>query len=191
MRQQKFLGLVIKRVNFGEADKLVTLFTKESGKLTFIAKGVRRVKSRRSAHLELFNLVEVQSHQAKVFSIVTEARSINCFPQIKSSLSQSAYLFYLAEMLDKIMPEGQAFEKAFNLITNAISEMEIASQTGEATIEKAVKELCFQILWQLGYLPTGTFSEEGLTQFLEKIVEKPIRSKNFLQDIIQVPGEKN
>jgi DNA repair protein RecO (recombination protein O) len=58
MRQQKFLGLVIKRANFSEADKLVTLFTREVGKATFVAKGVRRVKSRRSAHLELFNLVE-------------------------------------------------------------------------------------------------------------------------------------
>lgn len=191
MRQQKFLGLVIKRANYGEADKLVTLFTRETGKLTFMAKGVRRVKSRRSAHLELFNLVEVQAHQTKAFSIITEARSINCFPQIKSSLGQSVYLFYLAEMLDKIMPEGQPFEKAFVLITDAISQMELVSKTGGETIEKAVKELCFQVLWQLGYLPAGTFSEEGLTQFLEKIVERPIRSKNFLQDIIQVPREKN
>jgi hypothetical protein len=43
----------------------------------------------------------------------------------------------------------------------------------------------------LGYLPSGTFSEDGLTQFLEKIVEKPIRSKNFLQDIVQISPNKN
>lgn len=185
MRQQKFLGLVIKRANFAEADKLVTLFTKELGKVTFVAKGVRRVKSRRSAHLELFNLVEVQAHQGRGFSQISEARSVNCFPIMKSSLKQSAYLFYLAEMLDKIMPEGQAFGKTFDLISGSLLKMESLGSIGEETIENAVKKLCFNVLWQLGYLPEGTFSEDGLTQFLEQVVEKPIRSKNFLQDIVQ------
>ncbi len=183
MRQQKYLGLVIKRANFSEADKLVTLFTKETGKITFIAKGVRRVKSRRSAHLELFNLVEIQSHQGRAFPLITEAKSVNCFPGIKSSLKQSAHLFYLAEMLDKIMPEHQPFEKTFNLIVSSLIKMELTSQTGEETIEKAIKQLCFSVLWELGYLPTGTFSKDGLTDFLEGIIERPIRSKNFLHDI--------
>lgn len=191
MRQQKFLGLVIKRANFSEADKLITLFTREAGKATFVAKGVRRVKSRRSAHLELFNLVEIQVHEGRGFSQITEARSVNCFPEMKSSLQQSAYLFYLAEMLDKIMPEGEAFENIFRFIVDSLSKMESVSATGEETVEKAVKKLCFGVLWQLGYLPTGTFSEDGLTQFLEKLVEKPIRSKNFLQDIVLISQSKN
>jgi DNA repair protein RecO (recombination protein O) len=191
MRQQKFIGLVIKRANFSEADKLVTIFTRESGKTTFVAKGVRRVKSRRSAHLELFNLVEVQVHRGRGFSQITEARAISCFPEMKSSLKQSAYLFYLAEMLDKIMPEEEPFEKIFHFITDSLSQMESVSASGEETVEKAIKQVCFGVLWQLGYLPSGTFSEDGLTQFLEKIVEKPIRSKNFLQDIVQISPNKN
>ncbi|MBI4096902.1 MAG: DNA repair protein RecO, partial [Candidatus Levybacteria bacterium] len=53
MRTFRTEGIIIKRKNFGEADRILTVFTKEYGKLQVKAKGIRRIPSRRSAHVEL------------------------------------------------------------------------------------------------------------------------------------------
>jgi len=51
-------AIVLKRVSFGEADRLVTVFSRNRGKLTLLAKGIRRLTSRKKGHLELFCQVD-------------------------------------------------------------------------------------------------------------------------------------
>ena len=50
MKVEKLQGFVLKRTNYGEADKILTVFTKERGKIKVLAKGVRKIKSRRAPH---------------------------------------------------------------------------------------------------------------------------------------------
>ena len=55
MRNFKTEGIIIKRRDYGEADRILTVMTREYGKLKIKAKGVRKITSRRSAHIELLN----------------------------------------------------------------------------------------------------------------------------------------
>ena len=55
MRTHKTEGIIIKRRNYGEADRILTVFTKYNGKIQVKATGIRRIPSRRSAHVELLN----------------------------------------------------------------------------------------------------------------------------------------
>jgi len=54
-RSYKAEGIILKRINFSEADKILTIFTKRHGKVRAIAKGVRRLTSRKAGSVELFN----------------------------------------------------------------------------------------------------------------------------------------
>ncbi len=58
MKHTSFEGVVIKKTNFSEADKIVTIFTRDHGKITVLAKGLRRLSSKRSGSLDLFSLVK-------------------------------------------------------------------------------------------------------------------------------------
>lgn len=174
MRNFKTSGLVLKRINFSEADKILTVFTQNRGKIRVLAHGIRRIKSRRAPHLELFNHVDLLLHDARVFPIVTEAKVVNDHSALKKDLRLSGYLFYLAEVIDKILPDHQPHPEIFTDLVRLL-ESKLS--------DDAIKKFGVQLLWNLGYLPKGEYPRLGVTDFIESVIEKRIRSKKFLEEI--------
>ena len=72
-------AIVLRTQKLGEADRIITLFTKDHGRLRAVAKGVRRTKSRFGARLEPTSYVDLQLYTGKTFDIVTQAESIENF----------------------------------------------------------------------------------------------------------------
>lgn len=177
MRSYKVEGIILSRSNFSEADKIITVFTRQLGKIKVLAKGIRRIKSRRAPHLELFNQVELVLHSGKTFDTITEAKVIDHLSPQKQQLKLSGYLFYLAEVLDKILPEHQPHPETYeNLV---LCQAKLVSASPELTI----KQFMVELLWSLGYLPKSEYPRAGVTTFVENIVEKRIKSKKFLEEI--------
>ena len=170
MSSSRVTAIVLKRSNFSEADKIITLFSKERGKIRVVAKGIRRIKSRRAPHLELFNLVTVVLHSGKAFDLVSEAKSEH---RSVDDLKTAGYLFYICEVLDKILPEEQPHPEIFEMATEIFKNVS----------QRQVKEFVIQLLWNLGYLPRGQYPKDGITDFVEQITERKIRSKKFLEEI--------
>lgn len=170
MRTSKLTGLIIKRSNFGDASKYLTVFSREQGKIRLVAKGIRKIKSRRAPHLELFNLTLLQVYK----DIIVEAKIINDFSKLKSDLKITGYLFYLAEVLDKILPEHQPHEEIFDKLTNHLTSL---------TSLTVLKNIVVELMWDLGYLPKGQYPKESITDFVESIVERKIKSKKFIDQI--------
>lgn len=173
MRNSKTSGIILKRSNFGEADKILTVFSSNLGKIKVLAKGVRRIKSRRAPHLELFNEVELVLHNGHTFQTITEAKIINDFSLEKSDLKSTGLLFYLSEVIDKILPEHQPHPELFELFLKALSNLD----------KDKVKKFVVELLWNLGYLPRGEYPKLGVTDFVESIIEKRIKSKKFLDEL--------
>ncbi|MBI2622470.1 DNA repair protein RecO, partial [Candidatus Microgenomates bacterium] len=73
MRSYRAEGIILKRTNFGEADRFLTVFSKRHGKIKILAKGVRRITSRRGPNIELFNLATLYIHKGRHLDILTEA----------------------------------------------------------------------------------------------------------------------
>lgn len=183
MRSEKVHGVVLKRSNFGEADKIFTIFTSENGKIKALAKGIRKIKSHRAPHLELFNQVEIFVHHGQTFDLITEAKTINDYSSLKSDLKLSGYLFYVSEVLDKILPENQPHPEVYEQLVRCLLDLSSQSGANKTTYEGKIKEFIVQLLWSLGYLPHGEFPKFGITSFVEEIVEKPIKSRKFLEEI--------
>jgi len=72
-------GIVLRTQKLGEADRIVTLLTREHGKVRAVGKGVRRTSSRFGARLEPFMLVDVQLHAGRSLDIVTQVETISPF----------------------------------------------------------------------------------------------------------------
>lgn len=107
MRGIKVEGIILKRKNLGEADRILTVFSYQKGKISVLAKGVRRITSRRSGNVELLNRVSLYLHQAKTFLILTEASSLDTYQRLKEDLTLSTYAFHIIELTDKLTAENQ------------------------------------------------------------------------------------
>jgi DNA repair protein RecO (recombination protein O) len=144
-------AIVLKRKNFGEADKIVTFFTSKKGKIAAVAKGVRKVTSHRAPNIEILNHTQIFLHSTRGLPILTEAAEIKSFPGLKDNLEKLSLCYLLLELVDQFLEEGQENSEIFNLLLVTLKRMEKA-----ATLEKArVLQSSFQIkfLTSIGYLP--------------------------------------
>jgi recombinational DNA repair protein (RecF pathway) len=116
-------GIILKRANFGEADRMLTILTKTLGKVSVVARGVRKITSRRAGNVELLNLVKVGLFKGKGYTL-TEAQSVETFPRIKSNLALSTAGFHILELANKMLPEDDANFRAYDLIVETLRKLE-------------------------------------------------------------------
>ena len=126
MRTYKIEGIVLKRRNLGEADRILTVLSRESGKISIKAPGVRRIPSRRSSHVELLNHSQftLYSSSKTFMPIVTEAQTLEDFSSIKDNLQKIGYAYYVCELINGLCPENQENRSVFFLLKNVLFSLE-------------------------------------------------------------------
>jgi len=175
-------GIIIKRINFAEADRILTIFTKHYGKIKAIAKGIRRIKSRRAPHLELFNDVSLFLAKGKDLDIITEAQLINSFSNLRKDLRKIGLGFEICELVDQLTREGQVQRRVFNLLLACLNDLNHLNKEERRKVEAFKKEL----LEELGFLPSGKSLEKiDINRVIEQIIEKKLKSKKFLENLVE------
>ena len=97
--------VVLRHTDWGEADRLLVLFSREAGKLRAVAKGVRKLHSRKAGHLEPFTRVKLLLARGRDFWIVTQAETVDAYLPIREDLVRTAYAAYVIELLDRFTYE--------------------------------------------------------------------------------------
>lgn len=144
-------GVVIKRRDFGEADRLVTIFTKAKGKTTFLAKGIRKVSSRRSSNLELLNQVKFSAHQGKSLPILTEAYAGEIFANLKNSLEKISLAYLMIELVDNLFEEEVDNQSIYDSISTSLQALNEAESLQSAKM--VVASFQIKALRTAGFLP--------------------------------------
>src|SRR5450830_263530 len=116
MHSFKTNGIVIKRMNFGEADRILTIMTERFGKVKAIARGVRKSTSRLGGHLEPFMVVEFQLYSGKTFYTITGAEIVSDLPNIHSDLKKMAKVFVVGELVDNFLHEHEKSERIYQIL---------------------------------------------------------------------------
>lgn len=98
-------AIVLRRHSIGEADRVLTLFTPNHGKLRVAVRGVRRPKSRLAGHVELFSRVSVLVARGRSLDIVTQAEVRQPMHGLRTDLWKTAYASYVAELIDQFAEE--------------------------------------------------------------------------------------
>lgn len=173
-------GFVLKRVNLGEADRFVTLFTRNYGKVEVLAKGVRKINSKRASHIELANLINFNSIKTskkypseKAPYILTEVELVTSFEDRKKTLDQFQTLFLICELIDALCPYGQKNEEVYQTIGRFI-------KTGNFSTE-SLCEWQTRVLTVLGYWNEEKkfANEKESRNYIEQLIERKIRSSVF------------
>ncbi len=169
------LAIVLKRINYGETDKIVTLFTREHGKISAIAKGVRRTTSRKAPHIEPFVLTKVYLTNGKGMPILTQAETQETFSKLKSDLEKTKDIFYLGEIIDRLTTEDEPNEDIFNHFIYTLKELE--HETREQT--QLITHFQIYLLQNLGFgLPPQT-DTDSLNRFIEQLIDRKIKSNEL------------
>jgi DNA repair protein RecO (recombination protein O) len=110
-RMLRVEAIVLHHVNWGEADRLLTVFTRTHGKLRVIAKSVRKMQSRKAGHLEPFSHSTLMLAKAHDLWIVTDAETIDAFSPLREDLRLMTHASYVIELIDRFtFEEGQNWQ---------------------------------------------------------------------------------
>jgi DNA repair protein RecO (recombination protein O) len=172
-------GIVLTRRNFGEADRILVLYTKDFGKVSLLAKGIRRPKSRKRGHVEVFNKIKFQAVSGRGLDIITEAEVMEDFAEIRKSLKKISLAYYLMEVVGRITHEGEEKAEVYNLLLESLQKLKSTKM-----LRKLRLDFITDLLITLGYWPIGVplnFPDEKL----EEVTERAIFSERVGKRMIQ------
>lgn len=200
MQGIKVEGIILKRRNLGETDRILTVFTYQKGKITVLAKGVRKITSRRAGNVELLNRSILYLHQAKSFLILTEAQTIDTYPRLKSDLTLSTYAFHIIELVDKFTAENQEnrilYEHLVNVLQKLSSnprqilirafEVKILTNQGFANFKegllKDLESLSWDSIEKLKIKEKEALELESVLRYhVERVIEGRLKSRQMLK----------
>jgi DNA repair protein RecO (recombination protein O) len=127
MRDQRSYStnaIVLKHVDLGEADRILTLFAPYKGKFHAIAKGSRRPGSKKAGHLELLCHSQLQLAQGRSLDIITQAQSLESFLHLRSEFWHMTCGFYLAELVDRFIEDHSQQKNVYELLALALRALE-------------------------------------------------------------------
>jgi DNA repair protein RecO (recombination protein O) len=144
-------AIVLKRLNLGEADRVVTLYTPAEGKLRAIGKGVRRPASRLAGHLELFSLSVLQVARGRELDVVTQAETREAFRAVREDLGRTSQAYYALELVDRFTPDRLPNRAVFDLLEELLRNL---AEPAPSPLALSYFEL--HALAALGYRPQLT-----------------------------------
>ena len=99
-RTYRTQAVILRRRDYADADRILTVYTPRLGKVELIAKGVRKTTSRKAGHLELFSHASLLVAQARTWGIVTEVTTVESFLHLRSDLDRIGWAGYACELVD-------------------------------------------------------------------------------------------
>lgn len=119
-------AIMLRRIEFGDYDLILTFFSYDKGKISLIAKSAKKSKKRFAGILELFSVLQVvYSHgRRKGLPVLQEATLLKPFSSIRLDIRKTAYASYWAELIKEWMEEGQKNTELYLLLLHVLEELD-------------------------------------------------------------------
>lgn len=147
-------GFVLKKRNYRESDELVTLFTRDLGKVRIIAKGIRSITSRRSSHIQTGNYISCIMTKNNELFFLYETTLRSGFSLVKNSEKSVNYMYQFYFVLDRLLPEMEPEEEVFRLLMSFSRDLSIINNFSQHHMNNYISRLLFI----LGYGFEQTYS---------------------------------
>ena len=171
------IGIVIKVTDFGEADRFINLVSQNHGLVNLVAKGVRRITSKKAPHLDLLNLVKFQVVRGRSPQILVQAELVEPHLNLKNNLKMARTSFYLAEILNSLLAPEQPDQKLFTSLKNYLSRL---NQLTSATKSRQLStDFQLYLLRHLGFPEPKEHTPKAIISHLENITSRKIKSRTL------------
>lgn len=165
-------GIVLARKNFSEADRIIAVYSKDYGKLTFIAKGVRKLKSRKRGSLEVFSHIKFAASRGKSLDIMTEVEAINPFNRLRKELEKASVAYFFMETVGRLTRDGAKSISLYSYVLYSIKKLDNGDYKNLRVFRREFIKDCLEIL---GFWPKGK-KLENPDEMLEIITERQMNS---------------
>jgi DNA repair protein RecO (recombination protein O) len=145
-------AIVLRRLDYGEADRILTLLTREYGKLAAIAKGSRRAKARSGSGLDLFTRSQMMLAKGRNLDVVAQSERRGDTRNISGDLQRTAYACLVAEVADKVLEDRHPVDDVFELVAITLDRLNAPERGARAD----AAWFLMRILELLGYQPQLT-----------------------------------
>ena len=106
--------MVLRKLDYGEADRIYTLLTREHGRIGAIAKGVRKTSSRLAPSLELFARIDVLLARGRNLDVITQVERV-AGPRLEADVARTAHAYLIVELAERVTEEHHPVEGIFEL----------------------------------------------------------------------------
>lgn len=163
-------GIILARRNYSEADRILVIFSKNYGKISLIAKGVRKLNSRKRGHLEVFSHIKFAASKGKNLDILTEVEIVDSFSKVRDDLRKVAVAYYFMEVIGRVTRDDEKNEKLFFLLAEFLGNLR-----GPTSLRELRINFVYDTLTLLGFWPHGK-AMDNPDKVLEEVVEREISS---------------
>ncbi len=122
-RSQRVEAIVLRHTDWGEADRLLWLFTRQTGKVKVVAKGIRKARSRKAGHLEPFTRVTLLLARGRDMPIITQAEAQDAYLALREDLVRVGYASYIVELLDRFTYEEGENLALYRLLVETLGRL--------------------------------------------------------------------
>ena len=116
-------AVILRRQDLGEADRLVVAYSPDRGKLRLVAKGVRRLTSRKAGHLEPFSRTSLLIARGRELGIISQAEAVETFPALRTDLQRVGQASYVVELLDRFTLDEGGSRPAYALLLDTLARL--------------------------------------------------------------------
>ncbi len=124
MHSEKLQSIVLSSLDYGDSDRIVSLFTLEHGRVKAFARGARKSRKRFGPALEPFARIDAQARIKTGLSSLQQADIVCIYPAIRADLERIAHALYACELVDVITPEGHPLPRLYRLMTAYLDRLE-------------------------------------------------------------------
>jgi len=148
MHTENLQSIVLSSLDYGDRDRIVSLFTLEHGRIRAFARGARNSRKRFGPALEPFARIDAQARVKEGLSSLQQADIISIYPAIRADLTRIAHALYACELVDAITPEGHPLPRLYRLLSAYLDRLE--TETAVASDRRFFE---INLLNILGYRP--------------------------------------
>lgn len=112
---------MLSRLDIGEADRILVVFTPFRGRLDVIAKGARKAQSRLGPQLDYFSRVNLQLSRGRDLDVVTSAEAIDRLPRLREDLDAYGHACYFVELVKGLTQPREEHRQVYDLLMNSLA----------------------------------------------------------------------
>ena len=167
-RTVKTEAVVLKKRVLPNQDNIITLFTKELGKVSVFAKGIKKITSRRLPHVQTANLINCVLYKKDERIFLQETSLISGFSQIKKDQTKLQYLYQFFFVIERLLPDNQLESHIYNLLMKFLVDL----SNSKIENDEMLLNYLNKTVYVLGYTKEDKNYEE-----LKRVIEEIIHEK--------------
>ncbi|OGD83646.1 DNA repair protein RecO [Candidatus Collierbacteria bacterium RIFOXYD1_FULL_40_9] len=170
-------GVVVKTTDYKDADKIITLLTRNHGLISAFALGARRQNSKKSPHLDLISQVDIQI-RGKEYQYIDQASTVSSFTNIKADLKKISLCMSFFEILTQLTAPGVEDPEIYQSLLVFLNQIEKAKS--QAQQNQTASRFAKYLLRHMGYPERPPQNIASVSSYFENLMNRKLISKEIV-----------